>query len=78
MPSKVVRPSFEEYSASQRRPGVECWFCSIPERADIERAVLAGKGTKAAAVRYLRDVCGYEQATPNRVDHHFSSHVKRT
>lgn len=73
MPSK--RPTFEEFSAGQRR-GTACWFCGIPERHEIEQAVLSGRGTKAAAARYLRDVCGYAEATTNRVDNHFANHVK--
>lgn len=70
------RPSFEEYAASQQKPST-CWLCSIPEREEIERIVTSGRGTKAAAVRYLRDVCGYPEATQNKVDGHFTNHVKR-
>ena len=77
MSPKTTRPSFEEYAANQRKPGTECWFCGIPEREEIERAVLSGRGTKAAAVRFLRDVCGYPEATTNRIDNHFANHVKR-
>lgn len=77
MSPKSARRSFEEFASDQPRSGNQCWFCNIPEREEIERAVLSGRGSKAAAYRYLRDECGYgEQATPHRVDNHFASHVK--
>lgn len=71
-----ARPSFEEFMATQKGPGTECWFCGIPERQEIEEVVLSGRGSKAAAWRYLRDQCGYEEATRNRIDHHFANHVR--
>jgi hypothetical protein len=73
-----ARPSFEEYAATEPRVGKLCWLCGIPEREEIERVVLSGRGTKAAAYRYLRDQCGYgDEATTNRIDHHFANHVRQ-
>ena len=71
------RLSLIEYGSQQKGPGKACWMCGIPERKEVEEAIFAGAVTKAAATRWLRDVCGYEQSTPNRVDHHMTNHARR-
>lgn len=71
------RVSLTEFAASQKGPGTPCWMCHVAERAEVEEAVLSAKVTKAAAVRWLRDVCGYSEATANKIDHHFANHVTR-
>ena len=71
------RLSLIEYGAQQKSPGAACWMCGIPERQEVEDAIFARTVTKAAATRWLRDVCGYELATPNRVDNHMYNHAKR-
>lgn len=72
-----AKPSLAEYAATQKPKGTPCWLCGIPEKAEVEQAVLAGTVSKAAATRWLRDVCGYPEATANRVDNHFANHVRR-
>ena len=76
MSPKAPRPSFAEFAASAPKPGGACWFCTISERAEIEEAVLAGRASKVAALRYLKHVCGYEQATEARVYRHFRDCVQ--
>ena len=73
-----TRMSLVEYQTTQRSSGSVCWLCSIPERQEVEDAVLRKGVTKMAAMRWLRDVCHYEQATPNRIGNHFSNHVRET
>lgn len=75
MSPKAPRPSFIEYASTEPKAGGSCWFCSIPEREEIEQAVLAGRATKAAAQRYLKHVCGYEQVSEHRVARHFKNCV---
>jgi hypothetical protein len=71
------RPSLTDYAKTVTRPGVKCWMCGIPERAEVEQAVSTGAVSKAAATRWLRDVCGYPEATPSRVENHLANHADR-
>ena len=72
------RLSLTEYAETEGvKNGVTCWMCTIPERAEVEEAILAGRVTKAAATRWLREVCGYDKSTPNRVTNHMERHAKR-
>lgn len=72
------KPGLLEFARSQKPCGVECFLCSIPEREEVEQAILTGQVTKAAALRWLRDVRGYEQAASQaRISNHMDRHVKR-
>lgn len=63
--------------AEGARAGVACFLCGIPEREEVERAILSGQVSKAAAARWLRNACGYEKASNSRVGNHMDKHVKR-
>ena len=73
------RQSLAEYGKTEGvAAGPKCWLCGIPEKEEVEQAVLSGQVTKAAAARWLKHVCGYTQASIHRVDNHFGEHVRRS
>lgn len=75
VPSK--RPSLAEFAKSQKPAGIACWLCGIPEREEVEQAILTGAATQAAAWRWLRDACGYTEASANRISNHMTNHAGR-
>lgn len=76
MPSK--RPSLIEHAAASVHKGPKCWLCTIPERSEVEEAVRSGHVTRAAALRWLRDACGYQEASVHRLENHFQNGHDRT
>ena len=74
---KAARQGIAEFAAKRKTDRNPCWMCNIPERAEVEEAVLAGLVNKTDAMLWLKDECGYgDEATHNKVDRHFTNHVK--
>lgn len=75
MPAKR-RQSLVDYAATEVIERNPCWMCHIPERVEVEEAVLLRGVTKRAALRWLQTKCGYgDEATENKIDRHFTKHV---
>jgi hypothetical protein len=70
--------SLIEYAASGggRNPGPTCWLCGIPERAEVEAAMVSGVQF-SVIVRWLKGERGHEQATLAKVKNHLANHVSR-
>ena len=75
---KTLAPSliedFRSFAAKhRRRPGPPCFICSLPTplRAAVEQ--VWDEGARATNLRLWLIEKGYDSATKNRIDHHFSS-----
>ena len=70
------RASLTDYAATHKpRTGISCWLCGIPERAEVEAA--ADNGVPNVTIfRWLRDECGYAEATDARVGNHVRNHPR--
>jgi hypothetical protein len=75
MTEQEARLSLQEYAASAKSG---CWVCGIPEREEIDAAILAGT-LVGVIVHWLVDIRGYARnvATRNKVRNHRDNHVTR-
>lgn len=69
------RLSLSAYADANPIRPVTCWLCKLPERAEVEAAAAAGV-PKSVILRWLKQECGYTEATDNRVDGHLKNHAQ--
>lgn len=76
MSAPKKRLALTEFAATHKnKPGTPCWLCGLPERDEIDAALKKGV-PQPAIVAWLRQECGYAEATDNRVGNHARNHLR--